>query len=297
MTDRKGQFIAVANMKGGVGKTTTVVSLAEALAADDAGKRVLVVDLDPQASASVAIAGDDMLAELIDDGRTLEAFLEARLIHGRKADLDVVIRKQVSTVWHSNNQLDLSLLPCGPDLRMVERELLYELTNRDFSMDAIDGKIWRLFDKDFTALKTLYDYIVFDCAPGISPVTEAAIRIADLVIVPTIPDYLSIYGLNAFHGSIWAQKSGRLPVPKSAPTILISRLQQTKQHRSILDSLVDGARKADSAYGLFDTAVPQSAGLADALFKEGSLTFAQKYTSPVINQILVPLVQEVKGLL
>ena len=166
MTDRKGKFIAVANMKGGVGKTTTVVSLAEALAADDAGKRVLVVDVDPQASASVAIAGDDMLAELIDDGRTLEAFLETRLIHGRKADLDAIIRKQVSTVWHSNNQLDLSLLPCGPDLRMVERELLYELTNRDFSMDAIDGKIWRLFDKDFTALKSLYDYVVFDCAPG-----------------------------------------------------------------------------------------------------------------------------------
>ena len=297
MTNRKGKFIAVANMKGGVGKTTTVVSLAEALAAEDASKKVLVVDLDPQASASMCIAGDEMLADLIDDGRTLEAFLETRLIHGGKADLDRLVRKQISAVWHANAQLDLSLLPCGPELRMTERELLYELTSRDHSLNTIDGKIWRLFKKDFTALKDLYDYVLFDCAPGISPVTEAAIRIADLVIVPTIPDHLSVYGLNAFHGSIWAQKSGSLPAPLSPPVILISRLQPIRQHGVVRASLIEGARKEGSAYRMFETAVPQAAGLADALTKEGDFTFTQKYTSPIIHQTLMPLVGEVKEML
>ena len=128
--DRKGKFIAVANMKGGVGKTTTVVSLAESLAADDLDASVLVVDLDPQASASVCIAGDDLLYELIQQGRTLEAFLEARLIKQEPRELDALIRKQISAVTHGGEQLDVALLPCGPRLRIIERELLYELTGR-----------------------------------------------------------------------------------------------------------------------------------------------------------------------
>ena len=295
--DRKGKFIAIANMKGGVGKTTTVVSLAETLAADNLEASVLVVDLDPQASASVCIAGDEHLSDLIDEDRTLEAFLETRLIRAENANLLDIIRTQISAITHLNEQLDLSLLPCGPKLRIVERELLYELTTRDMSMNAIDGKIWQIFSRDFAALRKTYDYIIFDCAPGISPVTEAAIRIADLVIVPTIPDYLSVYGLDAFHGSIWAQRSGGLPKPKSAPHILVTRLQNTKQHDRIVTMLVEKVQRKDSNYRLVEAHVPQSAGLADALMKGGILTFTQKYTSPIIAQTLMPLVLEIKGLL
>ena len=297
MSDRQGKFIAVANMKGGVGKTTTVVSLAEALAADDLDASVLVVDLDPQASASMCIAGDDLLYELIRAGRTLEDFLERRLIKQEKADLGGLVRAQISAVTHGGRQLDLSLLPCGPHLRVVERELLYELTGRDLSMNAIDGKIWQLFTKDFAALKKAYDYIIFDCAPGISPVTEAAIRIADLVVVPTIPDHLSVYGLNAFHGSIWAQKTGNLPKPRSAPHILITRVQGTRQHRAMVQELVDGAHKEGTAYRIIKAMVPQSAGLADAIVNANFLTFTQKYTTPIIAQTLQPLVEEIKGLI
>ena len=294
--ERNGKFIAVANMKGGVGKTTTVVSLADSLAADDLDASVLVVDLDPQASASVCIAGDALLSDLIQQGRTLEAFLESRLIRLEKAELATLIRSQISAVTHQGHQLDVSLLPCGPHLRIVERELIYELTGRDLNMNAIDGKIWQLFNKEIAALRRRYDYIIMDCAPGISPVTESAIRMADLVIVPTIPDYLSVYGLNAFHGSIWKTKSS-LPKPKSAPHILISRLQGTRQHKIIVEQLVAGAQQADNDYELVKASIPQSAGLAEAIMKGDVLTFTQKYTAPIIANTLAPLVTGVKELL
>ena len=296
-TDRQGKFIAVANMKGGVGKSTTVVSLAEALAADDLDSSVLVVDLDPQASASVCIAGDDLLYELIKAGRTLEDFLEKRLIKQEEAKLAELVRTQISAVTHGGRQLDLSLLPCGPYLRIVERELLYELSGRQLGMNALESKIWPLFTKDFTALKKTYDYIIFDCAPGISPVTEAAIRIADLVIVPTIPDHLSVYGLNAFHGSIWVRRSGSIPKPKSPPYILLTRVQGTKQHKAMVQQLVDGAHKENSSYRLIKAMVPQSAGLADAIVNTEFLTYTQKYTTSIITQTLQPLVEEIKGLI
>jgi chromosome partitioning protein len=119
-----GKLIAVANMKGRVGKTTTVVSLAEALAADNPSASILVVDLDPQASASVCLAGDKLLTEMIEDGRTVESFIEDRLIKGDGTELAPKIHKNVSCTTQGGNQLKISLLPCGPDLRVVEREIV-----------------------------------------------------------------------------------------------------------------------------------------------------------------------------
>lgn len=293
-----GKLIAVANMKGGVGKTTTVVMLAEALAAD--GANVLVVDLDPQASVSVCLAGEEILGEMIAKGRTLEAYLALKLIQGEKPVLTPRIRANVSLTTHQNEPLCLSLLPAGPYLRLVERELIYELTGRKYSMHAIEGQLWKLFQEDFVPLAETYDYILFDCAPGISPMTEIAVRGADLVLVTSIPDYLSTYGLDAFVQTIWGtgrKRQSRL-APKLLPHVLVTRYQQqVRQHQQTMLRLEEEAAAEDAGFRLLNTRIPQAAALSEALMpRDVPPTFSGKYGAHV-SQVLVPLVEEVKEIL
>jgi len=289
-----GKLIAVANMKGGVGKTTTVVSLAEALSADDPRASILVVDLDPQASASVCLAGDNLLATMIMDGRTVDAFLEDRLINSDSSNrIASKVHPTVSQTTHLGAQLNISFLPCGPDLRMIERQIIYELTDKDLSMRAIEGQIWKLFKQEFVPLNKKYSYVIFDCPPGISPMSEAAIRASDLVIVPTIPDFLSVYGLKAFLNILWKGPKGGLPHP-SLPHVLITRWSETvRQSRETLERLEQASEADDAAICLFNTKMKQSAELARALGREGTPTFRQKYGA--VTSILDEFVTEVKG--
>lgn len=300
-----GKLIAVANMKGGVGKTTTVVSLAEALAADDPGVSVLVVDLDPQASASVCLAGDDLLAEMIEERRTLEDFLELRLVVSAASNLAPKIHEAVSRVTHGGRQLRISLLPCGPDLRSVERDIIYELTKRKFNMNAIEGQMWRLFEKEFLPLILRYDYVIFDCPPGISPLTEVVVRASDLVIVPTIPDFISSYGINAFLKIFWRGPQGALPPPKRKPHVLVTKFRSNvRQHRAKVEELERATNVKEPWIRLLKTRVQHAAALAEAM---GSIdeaptliqkhpTFIQKYRGGV-TEVLSQLVQELKGVL
>jgi cellulose biosynthesis protein BcsQ len=294
-----GKLIAVANMKGGVGKTTTVVSLAEALAAD--GANVLVVDFDPQASASVSLAGDAVLENLIKSGRTLDAFLALRLVQQEKAKIASRIRPHVSSTMYAGEQLRVSLLPSGPYLRMVEREIMYELTRRKFSMNAIDGQLWKLFQEEVVPVCREYDYVLFDCAPGISPMTDVAIRASDLALVTSIPDFLSTYGLNAFYESLWGAHSSRqsgLPKPRLLPHVLITMWRNgVKQHATTVLELQEEAAAPDAAFRLLETKVPLAAEMARALGDEGSVkTFQQKY-GQLVSTVLDPLVTELKGVL
>jgi chromosome partitioning protein len=294
---RTGKLIAVANMKGGVGKTTTVVSLAEALVADDLATCVLVVDLDPQASASLCLAGDDVLAEMIEAGRTLQNFLEIRLIERNGTrPIEEFIRSFASLTTHQGVQLPLSLLPCGPRLRLLEREIIYALTKYRYSMNAIEGHLWKVFDSDFAPLRAAFDYVIFDCPPGISPFTEVTIRASDLIIVPTIPDRISNFGLNAFCSGFWQTGMSALPKPP-LPYVLISRMQNVTQHKDMILRLEAEANAPDAAFRLLETRIPQSAALAKALSPaDDTQTFTKKYTLNVA-QILAPLAAEIKELL
>jgi len=123
------RVISVANSKGGVGKTTTCVSLAEAFAAN--GFRTLVVDLDTQANASLLVyghEGDEHLFQAINDYVTISDWLLENFFAGEHKRLSEFIVTDASDVSYNGKPLELDLIPSSPRLRKTERELIYELT-------------------------------------------------------------------------------------------------------------------------------------------------------------------------
>jgi chromosome partitioning protein len=165
-------------------------------------------------------------------------------------------------------------------------------------MNAIDIQTWKLFETEFRPLDLKYDYVILDCPPGISPLSEIAIRASDLVVVPTIPDFISIMGLAAFHNILWRKRTIGLPFPKQLPHILVTKFEKNvRQHKDIVEWLEKTAKNKDPWIRLLTTKVEQAAALADALRKVGGTppTFKQKYGK--VTAVLNQLVQELKGVL
>ena len=295
------KVLAVANMKGGVGKTTMVVCLAEGIAVEEPDAKVLVVDADPQASASVALIGDERLRALIEDGRTLDAFLDDYLryppVPVRNRLVDLVCRNWTTTT-HNGVPLDISLLPCGPYLRFIEKQTVRDFAEHGLGPDAYEKRLWAMWGRELKAIREEFDYVICDCAPSLSVVNEMMIRSADLVVLPTIPDFISSYGLNAFLHSVWKFPIAGLPAPTRLPHVVISKYQSNvKQHR---DSAAEIVKVADETaeYRVLETFVPNLTVFSTALSKgEDCPTFTNKYTSKAINEVIAPLVGEIMGVL
>lgn len=290
------KIIAVANMKGGVGKTATVVSLSEALAAS--GKKVLVIDLDAQANASICLAGDSMLATLISRQATIEGFLADHLL-GRKAmSFSHAIRNNISNVTHLSQQLPISLLPSSPELRNFEQHVIYDLTKRQWSWDKIVDGLHDVMKKQLDRARRDFDFIIIDCAPGISVLTEVSIRLADLILVPTIPDFLSTFGLQGFCITLSHRGlSSNLKTAAKLPYVLITRRRRVKAHDETALKLKNELTAPKPSFRIFQTEIPEAVAIAEALGKIDNFPrFAQKW-GPVVTPLLADLVDEVKEVL
>jgi chromosome partitioning protein len=160
--------IASINLKGGVGKTTTTVAIAEMMSAEF-NKKVLVIDLDPQTNATVMLIGEKKWKLLNGDSHTLARLFQDALVDPseRLFDLTKSLQHKVSNVSEVHN---VDLLPS--------------------SLDLID-----VLKKAIKPIVENYDYILVDCPPNLGIITLNGLRIAHGYIIPTIPDVLSTYGI------------------------------------------------------------------------------------------------------
>jgi chromosome partitioning protein len=308
------QVLAVTNMKGGVGKSSTVICLADTLAAAGKGP-VLVIDVDTQASSSFCLAGDACLTVLIESGKTIDQFIGRRLVEGETVPLVHFVRRQVSnTTVPRKGPLDIALIPSSTNLRLSERNVLHQLTQQGLSITGIEQRLTDVLGNELANLGREFGYIIFDCAPGISPLTTAAISCANLVVVPTIPDFISFLGLDAFLHSVrrdMIYKAAHRP-----PQVLITRSQararhglanlwnaalgrkvKTNTHADFEEKIRELAREHPTKLGVFKVTLDETpvvpVAMAMGASPEYSPMYQQKYPSP-LNSVLKRLTDEIE---
>ena len=230
------KIIAIANQKGGVAETTTTFNLAVTKALQ--GKRVLMIDLDPQASLTIA-CGIEPGEDRLEGYSTINLF-------DRKSDV-------LETAFKVNGIKDafLFIVPSDPGLSITEAAIATVQLKEFFVKDACE-----VFDSHF-------DYIFLDCPPNLGPFVINALVAADEVIVPVKTDYLSFRGLELILDSIEKVKDNRRLNPnlKIKGVVATMYRKQLKDHRDILRMI----EKEATLLGVVKETVDASKGDVDGI--------------------------------
>ncbi|MGY6528716.1 MAG: ParA family protein [Cyanobacterium sp.] len=191
-----GYIISTVNMKGGVGKTTLTVNLATCLA-KNFNKKVLVLDLDSQISATLSLLAPQEFSKLRKKRKTL-AYLIDNIIQPNpyaKLTIEDIITDSICGLKN------LSLLPGDIELydEFLVSEMMHQKSVSSGNTDNFD-EVWNnferlLIDKIVRPIAPNYDYIIMDCAPGYNLLTKSAIASSDFYLLPARPEPLSLVGI------------------------------------------------------------------------------------------------------
>lgn len=198
------KIVSVINYKGGVGKTTVTANLAAELAWR--GQRVLMIDLDPQASLTFSFISPDEWERDFEDKKTIKTWFEAFTAKESPelADLVFTPKKTAALLKAKGIKGQLDLIASHLGLINVDLELATELGGATLKQSKLNYmKVHRRladglaqFDDD------AYDIVLIDCPPNFNVVTKTAIVASDFVLIPAKPDYLSTLGIDYLQRSL-----------------------------------------------------------------------------------------------
>ncbi|HEY4131426.1 MAG TPA: AAA family ATPase [Gemmatimonadaceae bacterium] len=221
------RVIAIANQKGGVGKTTTAVNLAASLAA--AEQRTLLIDGDPQGNATSGVGVEkDFIGTTVYDVLIGDRRIEDAILHGVQFPR-------------------LDVLPATPDLAGAEVELVDRPEREKMMRTAVDG------------VRANYDYILIDCPPSLGLITLNMLAAADALLIPLQCEYYALEGLSQLLNTVHLVQHSvnpELAIDGVLLTMYDARLNLSRQ-------VADEAREYFGAQ-VFDAVIPRNVRLAEA---------------------------------
>jgi chromosome partitioning protein len=221
-----GRIIAVVNQKGGVGKTTTAINLASALGIE--GKKVLLIDTDPQANSTrgLGFAADNERASIYD------------ALTGDTPIDDIFLPTDIP---------NLTLMPSESDLAGAEIELVSR-PNREMRLREV-----------LEPIRERFDYLFLDCPPSLGLLTVNALSAADSVLIPVQCEYLALEGITQLIETLRRLKSALNPALRVEGVVLTMFDERTNLSRQVVDDI-----RAYFKEAVYSTIIPRNIRLGEA---------------------------------
>lgn len=240
MQESKCKVIAITNQKGGVGKTTTTFNLGVALAKQ--GKKVLVVDVDPQSNLTTYAGwyNEDELKYTLSD-----------LMEQSMNDEEIKIKESI--LHHKEN---IDLIPSSLNLSALENALAYAMS-REYTLRNC-----------LSVVKDDYDYILLDCQPSLGMLTINALASADSVLIPVQCEYFALRGMTDLFKIINKVRRQINPTLKIDGALLTLVDKRTNLSKEIQNQIKDNY---GSILKLYDTHIPRAVKTAESTSSGGSV--------------------------